>query len=151
MRITLAWLLGLNVSLGCLAVIEPLRAHAAEDPVSVVHVVTVDHRYRIDLMSAPNPIPMSKYFTLKLAIYDARAPARPLTDVKLDVAAGMTHGAGHEFMHGMESSAVVEKSNDGFLVRGLMFHMEGPWTLRVRVHQGAVSDSADLTLPCCGG
>jgi hypothetical protein len=71
--------------------------------------------------------------------------------VKLDVSAGMTHGAGHEFMHGMESSTVVEKSKDRFLVRGMMFHMAGPWTLRVRVHQGAVSDSADLTLQCCGG
>ncbi len=127
------------------------HAQVVEDPGSVVHVVTVNHRYRIDLMSAPDPIPMSKYFTLQLAVYDVRSPARPLTDVKVDVSAGMTHGAAHEFMHGMESSPVVEKSSDRFLVRGMMFHMQGAWTLRVRVRQGAVSDIADLTLQCCGG
>ncbi len=114
-------------------------------------VQTANHHYRIELKAAPNPIPLSKYFTLQLVVYDARAPTVPLTDVKLDVSAGMTHGAGHEFMHGMESSVVVEKRSDTFLVRGMMFHMEGPWTLRVRVHQGAVSDTADLTLRCCGG
>jgi hypothetical protein len=126
-------------------------AQATDDPAPVARVVTAQGRYRIDLVAAPNPIPMSKYFTLKLAVYDTRAPTRSLTDVKLDVSAGMTHGAGHEFMHGMESSTVVEKSQDRFLVRGMMFHMAGPWTLRVRVHQGAASDTADLTLQCCGG
>ncbi len=40
-------------------------------------------------------------------------------------------------MHGMESAAVVEKSGDSFTVRGLLFHMEGPWIVRIRVRQGS--------------
>jgi hypothetical protein len=148
MRITLVLLLGWVATM---AASPPLHAQAAAAAAPIVGVVTAEGRFRIDLVSAPNPIPLSKYFTLKLAVYDTRAPTRPLTDVKLDVSAGMTHGAGHEFMHGMESSSVVEKHKDRFLVRGMMFHMAGPWTLRVRVHRGAVSDTADLTLQCCGG
>ena len=151
MRARLVLLLGLSVFLAFLAVSAPPRARAATDPASVVRVVTAEHRYRIDLVSAPDPIPMSKYFTLRLLVYDARAPGRPLTDVKLEVTAGMTHGAGHEFMHGMQSSPVVRKSKGRFVVRGMMFHMQGTWILRVRVHQGAVSDTADLPLQCCGG
>ena len=148
MRITLVLLLGLNAALVTFA---PLPAQSAQASAPVVQVLTTDHRYRIDLESAPDPLPLSKYFTLRLAVFDTRAPARPLTDVKLDVSAGMTHGAGHAFMHGMESSPVVSKSKGSFLVRGLMFHMQGTWILRVRVHRGAVSDSADLPLQCCGG
>lgn len=151
MRVRLVLILGLNVFLAFLAVIEPPGARAATAPASVVQVVTADHRYRIDLIAAPNPIPLAKYFALQLVVYDARAPGPPLRDVKLEVSAGMTHGAGHEFMHGMESSPMVEKSNDGFVLRGLMFHMQGPWILRLRVQQGALSDTADLTLQCCGG
>ncbi|HTB66361.1 MAG TPA: hypothetical protein VK727_09035 [Steroidobacteraceae bacterium] len=147
MRLTVAVLLGLTVALAGSA---PLHAQASADPAPVAQVVTAQGRYRIALVAAPHPIPLSKYFTLKLAVYDTRTPTRPLTDVKLDVSAGMTHGAGHEFMHGMESSTVVEQSNDRFVVRGMMFHMAGSWILRVRVHQGAVSDTADLTLQCCG-
>jgi hypothetical protein len=147
MRSTLVLLLGLNAAMGAIA---PLHAQTLQVASPILQVVTTDHRYRIALESVPNPIPMSKYFTLKLAVFDTRAPARPLTDMKVDVSAGMTHGAGHEFMHGMESSPVVKKSKDGFLVRGMMFHMEGTWILRVRVHQGDVSDTADLPLQCCG-
>ena len=148
MRGTIVLLLGLIAASGAIA---RLHAQTAPAPAPVVQVLTSDHRYRINLESAPDPIPMSKYFTLRLAVFDPRAPATPLTNVKLDVSAGMTHGAGHEFMHGMQSSPVVRKSKGRFVVRGMMFHMQGTWILRVRVHQGAVSDTADLPLQCCGG
>lgn len=145
MRTALALLLGLYATMAA------TPAQATPAAASTLSVFTTDHHYRIDVVAVPNPIPLSQYFTLRLAVYDGRTPGPRLTQVSLEVSAGMMHGSGHEFMHGMQSSPSVEKHSGGFIVRGLMFHMQGPWTLRVRVHEGPRSATADIPLQCCGG
>ncbi|HEY4341763.1 MAG TPA: hypothetical protein VGM97_17600 [Steroidobacteraceae bacterium] len=112
---------------------------------------TEGHRFRIDLLTVPAPLPLQKYFELQLAVFDGRHPARRLTDASIKVSAGMTHGMGHEFMHGMQSTPLVEAHAGRYIVRGMYLHMQGPWTLRVHVREGGHSGTADLTLQCCGG
>ena len=148
MRTTLALLLGLYAAL---IAVPPARAQDTPATAPAMSVATTDHHYRIDVVSLPKPIPLAKYFTLQLAVYDGGTSLRPLTDASVEVSVGMMHGSGHEFMHGMQSSPRVEKHQGGFIVRGMMFHMQGPWTLRVQVHEGTRSATADIPLQCCGG
>ncbi|HEX3838659.1 MAG TPA: FixH family protein [Steroidobacteraceae bacterium] len=148
MRTTLAVLLGLYAAL---AAVMPAYAQATPVTARAMRVFTTDHHYRIDVVSVPNPIPLGKFFTLQLAVYDDRTPGRPLPDASVEVSAGMMHGSGHEFMHGMQSAPIVEKHPGRFVVQGMMFHMQGPWTVRVQVHEGTRSATADIPLQCCGG
>jgi hypothetical protein len=127
------------------------REQGPAAPPAIAQALTTNHLYRVVLVTAPQPVPMGKHFELQLAIYEAKSTGKRITDGQLDVTAGMTHGMGHEFMHGMQSTPVVEALEGGYTVRGMMFHMQGPWTLRVRVREGGHSGTADLTLECCGG
>src|ERR1700759_4093863 len=111
----------------------------------IAQVFTTNQLYRIVLLAAPQPAPLRKRFELQMAIYEAKKPGKQITDGQVDVAAGMTHGS-HEFMHGMQSTPVVETHDGVYTVRGMMFHMEGPWTVRVQVREGGHSGTADLTL-----
>jgi hypothetical protein len=148
MRITLAMLFGLCAAV---AVVTPADTQATPAAALALRVFTTDHRYGIDVVAVPKPIPLAKDFTVQLTVYDARTPGRQLMDASVKVSAGMMHGSGHEFMHGMQSSPTVEKHQGRFIVRGMMFHMQGPWTLRVQVHEGTSSATADIPLQCCGG
>jgi hypothetical protein len=147
MRTLLALLLGLYAA----AAVTPTHSQATPATAPPMRVFTPDHQYRIDVFAVPNPIPLAKYFTLQLAVYDGRTPDRPLTAASVEVSAGMMHGSDHEFMHGMQSSPTVERRQGRFIVRGMQFHMQGLWTLRVQVHEGTRSASADIPLQCCGG
>ena len=149
MRSTLALLLGLYAATGL--AVPPARAQATPASAPAMSVTTNDHHNRIDVVSLPNPIPLAKYFTLQLAVYDDGTPVRRLDDASVEVSVGMMHGSGHEFMHGMQSAPRVEKHQGRFIVRGMMFHMQGPWTMRVQVHEGTRSATADIPLQCCGG
>jgi len=111
---------------------------------------TVDHRFLIKLRSVPRPIPFEKYFTLQIAVYDAREPASVLPDAHVAVTAGMRHGLETGFAHGMQSTPQIAAQNGTVTVSGLYFHMAGPWTLKVDVEQHGRKDTAYLTLPCCG-
>jgi hypothetical protein len=133
---------------GLAAIVSLIMTASAAPPVT--QVFTTNHLYRIVLLTAPQPAPLRKHFELQLAVYEARKPGKQIKDGQLDVNAGMTHG-GPEFMHGMQSTPVVEAHDGVYTVRGMMFHMEGPWTLRVQVHEGEHSGTADLTLQCCEG
>ena len=77
-------------------------------------------------------------------------PGQPITDATLDVSAGMRHGLAHGFAHGMQSTPKVEAQQGSFLVRGMYFHMAGPWVVVVHVHQGSRSGTAYFHLVCCG-
>ncbi len=76
-----------------LAGMFPGHILAADVGTPRMQVTTAHHRYRIDVQSVPAAIPLSKLFTLQLAVFDAAAPVKPLTDVRVEVSAGMTHGA----------------------------------------------------------
>jgi hypothetical protein len=110
---------------------------------------TADHQLLVRLLSVPNPIPMERYFSLRLAIYDGNDPRRQLHDVQLQVAAGMSHGMGQGFAHGMQSSPEIEIQNGIATVSGMFFHMTGEWTLQVTVHAGGHDGIVSFNLPCC--
>ncbi len=129
----------------------PARAQGPAAPTAIAQAITTNHLYRVVLLAVPQPVPMGKRFDLQLAVYETKSPGKRITDAQLDVTAGMTHGAGHEFMHGMQSTPVVEAHEGVYTLRGMLFHMQGPWTLRVQVREGGHSGTADLTLECCGG
>jgi hypothetical protein len=107
--------------------------------------------FRVEILHAPEPIPMNRYFGFELAVYDAGNPSRRITNAWVEISAGMIHGDGAAFTHGMQSVPVVEAKNGGYLVQGMLFHMAGPWTVRVKVHRGAHTESTDLRLDCCAG
>jgi len=125
-------------------------APASAATAAIAQALTTNHLYRVVVLAAPQPVPLEKHFGIELAVYEVKSPRKRITDAKLDVTAGMTHGMGNEFVHGMLSTPVVEVHKGNYTVRGIMFHMEGPWTLRVRVREGGHSGTADLTLECCG-
>ena len=148
MHTTVSFLLGL-----CAAVATVTPAPAQVQPATAapaLRVFTTDHQYRIDVVAVPNPIPLAKYFTVQLEVHDGKIPGRRLTAASVEVSSGMMHGSGHEFMHGMQSTPTIENHEGRFIVRGMKFHMQGPWILRVQIHEGTHSASADIPLQCCG-
>lgn len=110
---------------------------------------TADHQLRVRLLAVPSPIPMEKYFSLQLAIYDGNDPLRPLPDAQVQVTAAMSHGMAQGFAHGMQSSPRVEIHDGIATVSGMFFHMTGDWTLQVSVHAAGRSGTVSFYLPCC--
>jgi len=110
---------------------------------------TTNHAFLVKLISVPNPIPYEKYFRLRLAVYDAGAPAQPIPNPKIAVVAGMRHGMKSGFMHGMESAPKVTVRDGIVTVSGMYFHMMGPWTLQTDVSSRGKRGIAYFDLPCC--
>jgi len=133
-----------------IALIATPPAWATNEPfVAEREAYTTNHQLLIKLVSVPSPIPMEKYFSLQLAVYDGSDPHRQLSDVRLEVAVGMSHAMSQGFVHGMQSSPQVEIRNGIATVSGMFFHMTGEWTLQVTVHAGGRDGTASFILPCC--
>lgn len=110
---------------------------------------TADRQLLVRLVSVPNPIPMEKYFAVRLAIYAGNDPGQPLPDAQIQVTAGMSHGMAQGFAHEMQSSPHIEIRNGIATVSGMFFHMTGEWTLQVRVHAAGHDGTVSFNLPCC--
>jgi hypothetical protein len=110
---------------------------------------TADHRFLIRLLSVPSAVRLEQYFTVRLAVYDGRDTQRRLSDVQLEVVAGMAHGMAEGFAHGMQSAPQVEMRDGIAIVSGLFFHMSGEWTMRVTVHRAGEEGTGSFQLPCC--
>jgi hypothetical protein len=136
-----------------LFVLVALAPAAAVWPQATPHThreaYTADHHFLVRLLSAPSPIRLQQYFTVRLAAYDGRNPQRRLSDVQLEVAAGMAHGMAEGFAHGMQSSPQVEMRDGVAIVSGLYFHMPGDWTMLVTVNHTGEEGTASFQLPCC--
>lgn len=102
------------------------------------------------MISIPRPIPFEKYFTMRFKIDDAHHSKRLLRHAKVTFFAGMRHGLKHGFAHGMQSSPKITERDGVFTVKGMFFHMMGPWTAKVTIHAAGKEDVAYLKLPCCG-
>ena len=113
-------------------------------------VYSSDRLFLVKVISIPKPIRFEKYFSVQFAIYDGRNPKRLLRDAKVTLFAGMRHGLKHGFAHGMESSPKLSENGGVFTVKGMYFHMMGPWTLKATVRADGKKDVAYLRLPCCG-
>jgi hypothetical protein len=110
---------------------------------------TADHRFLIRLLSVPGVIHLEQYFTVRLAVYDGHDTQHRLSDVQLEVTAGMAHGMAEGFTHGMQTAPRVATHDGVAIVSGLYFHMPGEWTMRVTVHQAGEEGTASFLLPCC--
>jgi hypothetical protein len=111
---------------------------------------TQDHHYLVKLLSLPTPIPFDRSFRLRFAVYDGKDPRRPLSDVAVEIFAGMHHGLKHGFIHSMPSTPKVAEKDAAFAVSGMVFQMMGPWVVGVTVRKGAKESAAYFRLPCCG-
>ena len=126
-----------------------VRETSAGGVSSAREAYTAEHRFLIRLLSAPSAIRLQQYFTLRLAVYDGHDTQRRLSDVGLEVAAGMAHGMAEGFMHGMQSAPQVEMHDGVATVSGLFFHMPGDWTVRVTVHHAGEAGTGSFQLACC--
>jgi hypothetical protein len=111
---------------------------------------TEDHQYLIKLLALPKPIPLGTAFDLRFAVMDGKEPSRALSDVQLELFAGMRHGIEHSFIHSMETPPQVTEKDGGFAVSGMNFDMMGPWTVGVTVRREQEESTAYFQLPCCG-
>ena len=127
----------------------PIRETPAGGVSSPRETYTADHHFLIRLLSVPSPVRLQQYFTVRLAVYDGRDTRRQLSDVQLEVAAGMAHGMAEGFAHGMQSAPQVEMRDGVATVSGLFFHMPGEWTVRVTVHHAGEEGTGSFQLPCC--
>jgi hypothetical protein len=125
-----------------------MRTDAHELP-SARRAYTEGHHFLIKLLSFPSAIRLQEYFTVRLAVYDRNEPQRRLSDVHVEVAAGMAHGMSEGFAHGMQSAPKVQMRDGVVTVSGLFFHMPGVWTMRVTVHHGEDEGAASFQFPCC--
>ena len=142
----------ISAALPAWAVNQPAAAQSpakmsAEMPARAAY--TADRQLLVRLVSVPNPIPMEKYFSLRLAIYAGNDPRQPLPDAQVQVAAGMSHGMAQGFAHEMQSSPHIEIRNGIATISGMFFHMTGEWTLQVRVHAAGHDGTVSFNLPCC--
>jgi hypothetical protein len=110
---------------------------------------SADHQLLVRLLSVPNPIPMEKYFSIRLAIYDGNDPRQQLPDAQVQLTAGMSHGMAQGFAHEMQSTPHIEIQNGVATVSGMFFHMTGVWTLQVTVHAAGHDGTVPFNLPCC--
>ncbi len=126
-----------------------ISAGATPSAAPVPEAYTADHQLLVKLLFVPNPIPLEKYFSLRLAVYSGDDPHEPLTDVHLQVTAGMSHGMSQGFAHGMQSAPHIEIRNGIATVSGMFFHMSGEWTLQATVQAGGHDGTVFFYLPCC--
>ena len=152
----LTYLMRFSSLLYALPLVAAISAWAVENPsaalpdaMPVREAYTDDHQLLVRLLSVPNPIPMAKYFSLQLAVYDGSNPHQQLTDAQVQIAAGMSHGMTQGFMHEMQSSPRIETQNGIATVSGMFFHMTGEWTLRVTAHTTSHDGTVLFNLPCC--
>jgi hypothetical protein len=122
---------------------------ASQEPSREVY--TTNRLFVIHLTSAPQPIPFERHFALGFTVSRSDHPAQRLKDATVTVAAGMRHGLKHGFAHGMESRPQLVDDAGQFTIKGLFFHMRGPWTVQLDIREGAKHGVAYLDLPCCGG
>jgi hypothetical protein len=127
---------------------KSMTANADELP-SVRQAYTEGHHFLIRLLSVPSAIRLQQYFTVRLAVYDGNDPQQRLSDVRVEVAAGMAHGMAQGFAHGMQSAPKVEMRDGVVTVSGLFLHMPGDWTMQVTVHHGGDEGTASFKLLCC--
>jgi hypothetical protein len=112
-------------------------------------VYSEHHTFLLKIEAIPKPIPFEKYFTMRLAVYDAQHPTKLLPDAKVSLFAGMRHGLKHGFAHGMQSSPKLTDKGGVVTVSGMYFHMMGPWVVKTTIREGGKEDVAYLNLPCC--
>ena len=83
-------------------------------------------------------IPLNQYFALNVYLSEPLKPANyPL---ELSINAGM-----QAHNHGMHTKPVIQRrTNQHFVVEGMLFHMPGTWQIEFTISRGIIRDTARL-------
>ncbi|MDJ0893237.1 MAG: hypothetical protein QNK18_18835 [Gammaproteobacteria bacterium] len=128
------WVLVFFLALGWAVSGSPV---AASERIST-SVVSHSGKYIVEYVTQPSPIPPNEMFEMTVSVRE-RLKKTSANNVSLEIRAGMSiHN------HGMNTSPVVERMKDRrFRVRGMLFHMTGPWELVFVIKRGIIVDKAE--------
>ncbi len=119
--------------------VEPAPEAAAPAPAVLAKTLCSNGAtYGVDILAAPDPIPLGDLFDIDVRIREGCRPGPPAEAVGLEMEAIMPgHG------HGMNTHPRVAPLGGGrFLVTGLRFHMPGRWEVHFDVVRGRVLERA---------
>jgi hypothetical protein len=148
MRFVLLGLLVLLLACGVDDAVQdnrPSHEDAARAPEPRVQT-SADGHFRVTYQPVPDPIPFNEMFAVEVRIEETASPYHPVTDAVLTRFEGimLAHG------HGMNTVPQIERLRDGlFLVKGMLFHMEGDWHLEGDVEAGDRKDAVSFYFACC--
>ncbi len=130
----MTWVLVLLLALGSAA----FGSSAAASERISTSVVSDSGKYIVEYVTQPSPIPPNEMFEMTVNVRE-RLKKTSANNVSLEIRAGMSiHN------HGMNTSPVVERMKDRrFRVRGMLFHMTGPWELVFVIKRGIIVDKAE--------
>ncbi len=101
--------------------------------------------YFLTYEPTPDPIRVAQPFYMTVRVLENTDRATPVKDAALTVQGWMP-----EHDHGMYTAPIVTSNHDGtYTVRGMLFHMEMQWEIRVDVTRAGVTDRAVFTVACC--
>jgi hypothetical protein len=120
----------------------PETARSAPEWAGTHELATHVGSYALRWRSTPEMLPLAQNFALDVWVFAASAPDVPLTDVTLDVDAGMPqHG------HGLARRPRIARVGPGhWRAEGLRFHMPGRWELFFDVTRGARLERAQTSV-----
>jgi hypothetical protein len=97
--------------------------------------------YQIIFSPKKGKIPLNQYFDMDIQIKGIMGQMIK-SPIKLSVEAGMK---AHN--HGMNSKPIIESLGQGrYKVKGLLFHMSGPWFIEFSIRRGATFDKTKIIL-----
>jgi len=119
--------------------VEPAPEPIVSAPLRLVKTLCSNGgTYGIDILAAPDPIPLGDLFDIEVRVREGCRSGPPAEKVGLEVEAIMPgHG------HGMNTHPRVATLGGGrFLATGLRFHMPGRWEVHFDVVRGGVLERA---------
>lgn len=113
-------------------------------------VTTDEGRYRITWSASPDPIPLAQLFEVHATVLDAASGA-PVENATVTVDARMpAHGHGMQTRPETDPGTCVGTActhpGGVYVARGMKFHMQGDWVIRIAVDGSAGTDHADVAL-----
>ncbi len=134
----------------------PGGAAATAAPASTVHTVGArSGSFWVRWSCAPEPMPVSDPFSLRLELFADAActvPLVPLDAADPDATVVSVDAAMPHHGHGMNVRPKVTRAADGsYLVTGMLFHMPGRWELMFDVTRDGLLERAQTTVELAFG
>jgi hypothetical protein len=127
---------------------------ACRSPEAPTVPLTVSKRYGVTWTTVPTPVPLSELFTLEAVVTDAKTGA-PVEDATVRINATMPqHGHGMatrpEDDPGVCGEGGCRHPGGVYRTRGMKFHMQGDWLLRIEVDGPKGADRLEAVLSVGG-
>jgi hypothetical protein len=121
--------------------LQPIASLADTSGLLDKTIVSDGGTFKLHVRTQPNPLPHNELFELLVDVQLQRELDDP-NPLWLNVNATMPgHG------HGMNTHGRIEMQEGGrFIVRGMLFHMDGEWELVFDIAKGAVREQARTLL-----